>query len=707
MDETLVFSRTRASIGRLRRGVRSRLVLSGTLDLLALIAAAILVIFALDYVLRLPRLVRAIDLLAAAACTLYVASRRLLGVASTHLEDDDLALLLEREHRWLRESLISAVQLGRPGNPLAAYTSAALVGRLQGEVEDRIGEVDVRRVYRSGRLWRMGALTLGLWSLLLVGVSSYPAWAWIAFRRTFLLARVDWPKRTAIIVRKPASPVTTVARGDDLAVEVFVERGDPDVVTVESTFEESGATEVEAMSRHGERVHRLTFENINEPFRFRLRGGDAETDVFRVEVKPRPRIERMEILCRYPGYTGLRNTDPEDPITQGNLKVPEGTDVSYRAWANVALEQASFLFFPSRSEDPEIDEGLEVAGDGPLEGSFRVERSGSYIFRLVAVGGFVDPRPVRYSVHAIPDSRPIVRITEPGRNDEATPDATVPIKVNLEDDYGVRDALFRYSVSGGAAPEAVPASPQTMPLLVDPGSRKAEASFDLELSILGVEPGKVVHYQAEATDDAGNTGASQPYSLTIVGREDMRRILQDQLAHLRDDLKEAQELQLRARRETDALFDRSALKPVLTDAEARPLARGKLDQQRVTRRLGEVVGSLDRIRRKMVENRAGDLKEIGWVREVRDRVAELGESRSTAIEKAIGDLREAIPAKEATPQGLQGISGLQKGLADAIKDIVEVLEEWGDLNAVIRRMQEILRMERTLQDETRGAVRQE
>jgi hypothetical protein len=458
------------------RGRLRRLVLEDSLLTLAWgIAAALVASFVLDYFLILPQGVRFVFLLAGGCSLAYFVARHVLAPFGRPIADEDLAVLVERSHPDLHQSLITAVELTRARSEAAAYVSPAMVAAVVKGVEERIADLPTGGVFDLARLRRKTALLafagVGLGAAVLIHADVASIW----LRRNLFLADQRWPKQVVLELVSPIPPAV-VAVGDTLEVAVKATRGSPATVVI-SSWEESGrAVRADTLSATTTGLFRKAFDNIARPFEFKVRGGDDEIGPFTVEVRLRPRIDMQSVRlwCDYPAYMSIEGTKPDEPLRHGNLKVPAGTKVRYSMSANVPIEKAYFVFkVAAYSPDgvtpaagrpggtaqagqegqpgPDVpavwpDEGaldLAVTNDKDFSGEFSVASSGQYYFQLQAKDGFRSIKPERFRIEALPDRKPLVKIVEPESiTEKVSADATVRVRVEASDDFGPRKGVL-------------------------------------------------------------------------------------------------------------------------------------------------------------------------------------------------------------------------------------------------------------------------
>jgi hypothetical protein len=525
------------------------------------VSVVLLVLFCLDIWLEPPLpVLRAfalfMALLGAAASTVFLSKpiRR-------PLTDDDVALLVEREHGDLQDSLVSAVQLSRQLDAPDLYTSRALIQSTIDRTATRVEQVDFGRVVRTGRLIPLWTMIIAFIALgwLLMGNPTVAEYASTFYRRVVLgEASALYPKlvRLTVLVEDEVA----VAKGDDLTVDIRVDQGGHLIengLLVETRFEaivdgdkELITEEREVRSADG-LVYRKSYQNIVDGFQFRVRDDphDVVTQWFSVRVVQRPRVERYEFLLTYPDYMGK----PAEFATQPDLQVPVGTEIAYVVVANKPLEQATLRFEYERrapaGADPqrrgaarpeaELEEGpkpvfardlpeatfaqggewsallpalarqdVKEGEDGSrrtLVGRFVVNRDMRFHYGLLSREpdgrGYDDgKKPVVFTVTALQDQRPVVNLPVPGRRKQVTPQAKLPLVIEARDDYGIASLELRYRIERPEATGELPQERTPLPMPQGGSAKQVKIEWVLDIADLRLQPGDTLHYVAVATD---------------------------------------------------------------------------------------------------------------------------------------------------------------------------------------------------------------
>ena len=708
-----------------------------------------------------------------------------------------LALLVEETHPDLRQSLLTAVELTREGNEGAAHVSADLLTSVVEDVERSVGNVSFDRVVRLGRFARNVAI-LSVGAVVLIGAaSSAPRLAGIWWTRNVLLGAERWPKGTILEIE--AFPAT-VAVGDRLGIRVRLVRGDPRVVEVETesssdfrrdvmerrddaswdvaieelpdaaagglaplrelgVVDEAGDIEedrlssllrdradsiVRAVEAAGGRARLDSFDvfvhefhNISRPLRFWIEGGDDRIGPFTVDVRTRPRIDMGSIAVRYrlPEYTGDSGEQHEQ--THGNLKVPEGTRVSYSMATNIPVASAFFVLeegFGRRGTRD--DDAFPAAGAVKLDlesrqrfsGEFVVTKSGTYFFQFEDPEGFRSERPERFRIQAIDDRKPRVRITEPTKTvEQVTPLAKVAIHVRCEDDYGIRRAVLE----GRFFPPGTDENIRQSRALLDPpepgATPRRQETVELSLDIATIEthdgrppePGSRFEFYALAEDfgiseqsDAdgrpiGQIGESQVHLFEIVDASTLESGLTTLLMVVRDELKQDLSRQRAARKNLESFRESALLKESIGPEEAAELSRHRQDQSKISDNLARQVGEVDRVLEKMAANQVGEGRMQRWVAGVRDEIRELAEEASPEIANKLGTLRDAARESPQDATDVNEIIADEREMERNLHAVVMRLETYGDKSHFLQLLRTVRDRQRELRDDTRLLIETE
>ena len=485
------------------------------------------------------------------------------------------------------------------------------------------------------------------------------------------------------------------------------------------------------------------FRNVSEPFRFWVSAGDDRIGPFDVTVRLRPRIDMqsIELSYEYPAYTGQSGEVHTQQL--GNVKVPAGTRVQFRMATNIPVESAALILEKGVDRRSSRGRGASAAGDSssveeapvpvPLElvdgrrfsGSFVVEEDGYYWFQFADEQGFAGGRPERFRVQSIRDNKPVVSILEPNRlTEEVTPEAEIPIRIEIRDDYAVHSATLegtyyapgsdvpvRMSISldgvGGETPRLARQSPTEVELLlrvsdIRTGSEQPpvpESRF--EFFALAEDFGG----DAFASEGGvGNIGESQVHLLSIVDRDYLEQTLVDQLSVVQDMVVQLQAKQQSVRQDLEEFQDRSTLAGEISREEGRKLARYRQDQEKVGEGIDRQVADIDRLLAKMESNKVGDDEWKSWLSRVQTKLRDVGKRQSPDVAAQIDQLRRDTQAEPQDPDRVSPTLAAQGKIEQDLNTVAIELSHFGDLSGVIQQLRELRLQQQRIRDSTRDAL---
>ena len=125
------------------------------------------------------------------------------------------------------------------------------------------------------------------------------------------------------------------------------------------------------------------------------------------------------------------------------------------------------------------------------------------------------PLPLWRSINSLPDQPPNVAITTPGKDVPVKPNATVPLTIEAQDDYGVGEVKVLYRIGdAGQVKELARFA------VAEPDKLQTSNKFDWHLdSGTAFKSGQVVQYWAVAVDRNNLTGPgraeSRKYALYV------------------------------------------------------------------------------------------------------------------------------------------------------------------------------------------------
>ena len=458
--------------------------------LISILAGAAIV----DLLMPLPGSVRIVLLIGIIGAVGYLLYRYLIQPLRVKLTPHDVALNVERKHRDLEDRLVSALQFGEAEteDPIKSH----LLQRLVTDAVERTDGIDFKAtIDKSKKRKHIGIAVAVLAGCALIAL-IFPTELNISINRLLSPWEKTEPVFTTKLTVEPGN--ARILRGRSLAINLEVTGKAADKARLIYKKGDSAADtelqhqEIDMMQIEGEK-HRFGYEifNINENMEYYVTANGIESERYTVEVFDMPKGTAVEVTYTYPEYTQL------NPITQqgeGNIRAVAGSQAEVRITTNKAIESATLTV---EAQDPTP---MLISDGRTLTTTLDVLTDGKYTVKLLCVDGFNNQTPIEYTITAIPDEPPEVAIKEPGRDIKATKLEEVKVLAEAVDDYGVENMTLMYSV-GSSEPQELEAE------TVEVKEKKIiSGAYVFYLEELDVEPGEIISYYAQATDNNTRTG---------------------------------------------------------------------------------------------------------------------------------------------------------------------------------------------------------
>ena len=309
-------------IERVRGRERAVLVTGGALKTLLALLALVAGFFVLDWFIVRPvvespgadRFTRAVLALAMSGTLVYVFWQTVLREIRRVLDDDEIALRVEKRNPDLRGRLISTIQLTREVDSDPYIGSAELIRALEEDTVSFASSLDFFEIINLKTLKKVAIVAAGFTALAvlvatLTGVFA-PGYSRAFWSRLFVTGE-KYPTRTRIVSITSGGKVP---RGEPHPIEVVLdpEKHLPEEVTLVVVPERGGTVSKyllkEAEGRGG--VFRgvegeAPLERVLENLRYRAVAYDARSGWQNLHVQRRPAIKSLELTYTYPAYAGL------------------------------------------------------------------------------------------------------------------------------------------------------------------------------------------------------------------------------------------------------------------------------------------------------------------------------------------------------------------------------------------------------------------
>jgi DNA repair exonuclease SbcCD ATPase subunit len=732
-------------LGRIRARIRALFALNGIGRLLMLVPPAMLLAIVMDYLLpgHFPAALRAVLLLGLIALAGFVLLVHLVRPLRTRIGVEDVALELEGYFPQLDDRLATTVNFIGDG-PRGGESPALR----QAVVQDTIQSVRSVEFTSALRPWPLVAIFLA--GLLIaggiagLGIANSEE-AGIGLERLLNpFTDRQWPQRTHLVVRDPEA-VIPLGEDHDVMVELAPGSEVPGRVVLHHREVGADSWETQVMDDRrtaaGEPYFVQAFPQVRGSFEYYVTGGDDRQPAegyYRVDARPRPRIERIILFITPPDYTRAATEavpgEGATPALQGSTiamhvitnKSIQGSDGLPRATLMLGSESIPMTFVESgqtfREGTSVLVADYEARKDDHsyLRAEFKLDDSRDFDFSLFCVDGFENHRlESRHHLRAEADKAPRISFTKPrDLTVDVTPRSVVELDALCEDDWGVSGTAFGYQ--RGQNKEKVVESLMQYDPAPETDSCPKSGSWQRRWDLTTFDPplteGEEVEFAGMAVDNFALNGQSPHTATTPTYR---LRVISTQAK--KDDL--ARQLPGLAMKVQDLVERQERLQTQTKDTKA-----GKADDKRLSDRGREQTveqeGSereLQQTAKNLVEDFQNFLDEWRIHRIPQDEAFELGKGIQESLDevskddpkgampKAADELRAARDAQaKAEEQGKsldQSIEEMQK-VIDTLRNSLGKLDRFNKAEQLAQEFKGLLdRQRRTTGDTKEQAAR--
>jgi len=417
----------------------------------------------------------------------------------------------------LRENLLSAVELATD-DPSSLHDSPVFRSLLQGKVAEQMTRIQVPALLPLklvARWMAVAGVVVAIAAVLLL--SSNHRYRQLAARAILPGANIARVSRVNVEILQPTPRSLMMAEDETVAVVASVTGGTFDEVTLETFTEKQGAVR-QSMRGRTEAEFTSNIHVMEESVEYRILAGDAVTERFRIEARPRPRVTAFHKSFVYPAYALLPNKIVTD--NHGDLLVLAGTKTEMQLELDQQVSAAELRIDPSESDEmitipltPVADSqnGLQWKATVP------VDVAAIYKVHLVSKEtGFENLFSPKYEIRPQPDLIPRAGFVD---QKETTlllpPNDIVALKAMAEDDLPLVKLEQHVSVNGldwialplDAKPDA------------ETEGRNLTAEWQWDLQNHKLKTGDQVMTKLVATDRKGNLGESIPLRVIVAAQD--------------------------------------------------------------------------------------------------------------------------------------------------------------------------------------------
>ncbi len=528
------------NLSGLGRKVRRQTLYAGILSLVGLGCGALLLGFALDYLVRFPYPLRLLLLICGLGYGGWWFRRRHFPGFRRKLTAERVGLLVEAANPTLQSRLISTLQFQAMGGKIPTSTSADLVAGLCRQTFDMMPGIDCGTIVKRTWIRRQLPVCLLMFMAMLLVIGLVPEY-FMAYAGRMVLPGIEYPTRTVIL--KVGLP-ERVPAGDPVDLRV----------TASGVLPELGAVEVHAQDGRSARFDLLPVEDEEGEYACRLEPftGEVVITVFLgddrqgpIRVKPilRPSVKSIRFCIRPPAYT-VRNHRNQPVIeTTGNVRVIEGSDLKLQIIPSKPLRKLKIVLKSGKVALPP----MAKTGQDLYSVAFKATSGFAFTLDMLDRDGLAGKDLPTYHVNVIRDRAPVIMINAPRGSADSAPVSRIPLRFAVRDDFCIGRIRIMYRLFKSEDREHEPDSlnrnlpDKTYATISDVGRSRYEFSGFWDNRRIRPLPGQTLRIWVEATDTArpkAHTSVSSEILLRIITAEEYRILLLQKLGEKKDDIDE-------------------------------------------------------------------------------------------------------------------------------------------------------------------------
>ncbi len=443
--------------------------------------------------------------------------------------------------------------------------------------------------------------------------------------------------------------------------------------------------------------HEYELPHVSNSFRYRFiaelnqtkfRNKRTSSEESVVEVRERPVVRTLQLNVIPPSYTGLE-PDIMDP-NDGEITAYRGSQVRISIETDKQLSSA-FLLFEDSSSVP-----LSVVGHTG-KGQFKLEKNTTYSIRIFDSDSIPNSNPVTYGIFLLNDEYPFAEIKTPGADVDLGDELTVPMLIELQDDFGFSGLKLKGSVFRQGSAQDSTSFEMKIPFEIFERG-KALSEFNWDLTSFYLVPDDFIQYHAEVMDNDRITGPKSystraytirlPSILEVLARSEQAQ--QEQLEQIDELAGESKEL-----REKLEEINREMKKESEVNWERQQEIKKQLEKHSdISEKLSEIRQKMDEVVKELDQNEVLSPEALQKYMELQEMFQELAPEE---MKKTMQDIQEALEKAD-----LNQLKKSMEKFEMSMQEFEKSIERFHELFKRVRleqKMDELIRLAEKLNQE--------
>ncbi|MFT4901227.1 MAG: hypothetical protein ACI81V_000496 [Lentimonas sp.] len=450
-----------------------------------------------------------------------------------------------------------------------------------------------------------------------------------------------------------------------------------------------------AMLNRGESSFIQQIQRVEDAMTFRAQtpDGRSRTKEIQVGIHLTPKINNVEIEIRPPAYTGLPTARKKYEFNE--LRALKGSEIILTAHSNRPLATGEIRMERPLESQPFQTVMMRTTDTNTVSAPFVMEQSTGFSIRVTDTDGLTSSPTPRGSIQAVEDRAPSLAITHPGTMTLLALDASVEVKVEAHDDYGLTELRIHRAINGLFTPPLIiPAAPK---------ARNMTQTWTIDFSELGVQPEDRITAFAETIDNAPEPqiARSEIITITALSVEDYNSLLRQEVdmsrvakkyAAIKESFDQLMETQAELMKKTQAISQEFANSsdPAARAALLQQLAKQHKEQTELNRALQALAEPLE----SAVRNTPLYDVESSWRKQLQQE-ADNVRSAAKTNQAQLASIMEQMASPELSPaqqakiikqfqQALQAQREQLLGSEKTIQDASQSMDEVADFHEMLK-----------------------
>ncbi|MAJ43166.1 MAG: hypothetical protein CMF96_00290 [Candidatus Marinimicrobia bacterium] len=208
-------------------------------------------------------------------------------------------------------------------------------------------------------------------------------------------------------------------------------------------------------------------------------------------VQDRPIIEKINFTIISPEYTKLENREHPGNITNISLLPGSKIKINAEATKSIVSAKASLGKFEKKL----------FTNEKLISGIFSIFEDDTLKIKCVDENGIDNNSPTHFNIQTYIDMPPEILIFEPKIKVELNESMEIPLKLMVNDDFGISKMMIEYSI---LHPDYLPADTNTYQVLLDDFKRNVKSqnfSLNWDIDFLSLMPEDEIHFRIGVADN--------------------------------------------------------------------------------------------------------------------------------------------------------------------------------------------------------------